>query len=291
MKCKVILLPTETLENMIDALCEDSAFTISVTALSNKMCHPLLSLPFEKKIHSIPFCDTAKKQPTGYNRCIRCKSCCNRKAIHSRKPFSGYCSFGLYEVVYPVIFANEPICIIYIGNLCPNKTVAIQKLEQTAAIFHSDSTALRKCLQTACACPDKARYFHIASLLAAYIQTVLSADSEVEMSTDDWRIAEILEYLQNHWNRNISVKMLSAVFFYHEKYLGHLFAKKTGKTVREYLRTLRLENAKKMLEEQKTDILQIALRCGFSSDAYFDRCFKAAYGVTPRQWRFNAHKY
>ena len=154
-----------------------------------------------------------------------------------------------------------------------------------AAILHSDSATLRKCLQTACACPDKARYFHIASLLAAYIQTVLSADSKVETSTDDWRIAEVLEYLQNHWNRNISAKTLAAVFFYHEKYLGHLFAKKTGKTVREYLRELRLENAKKMLEEQEIGILQIALHCGFSSDAYFDRCFKAAYGLTPQQWR------
>ncbi len=55
----------------------------------------------------------------------------------------------------------------------------------------------------------------------------------------------------------------------------------TGKSASNYLRTFRLSRAKVMIEEQKGNISEIAYSVGFSSPAYFTRCFKEEFGYPP----------
>jgi len=44
---------------------------------------------------------------------------------------------------------------------------------------------------------------------------------------------------------------------------------------------VRLSKAKKMIAEQKGTISEIAYSVGFSSPAYFSRCFKEEFGYPP----------
>jgi len=55
----------------------------------------------------------------------------------------------------------------------------------------------------------------------------------------------------------------------------------SGKSAGNYLRSVILENAKKMIEEQKRNISEIAYSTGFSSPAYFSACFKEEFGYSP----------
>jgi YesN/AraC family two-component response regulator len=55
----------------------------------------------------------------------------------------------------------------------------------------------------------------------------------------------------------------------------------TGKSPSNYLRSIRLVRAKKMIEEQKGNISEIAYSVGFSSPQYFTRCFKEEFGYPP----------
>jgi signal transduction histidine kinase/ligand-binding sensor domain-containing protein/DNA-binding response OmpR family regulator len=57
----------------------------------------------------------------------------------------------------------------------------------------------------------------------------------------------------------------------------------TGKSTSLYLRTVRLAKAKNMIEEQKGNISEISYQVGFSSPAYFSRCFKEEFGYTPSE--------
>lgn len=58
-----------------------------------------------------------------------------------------------------------------------------------------------------------------------------------------------------------------------------------GVTPADFLKTTRLSKAKIMLKETKHPIKEIAIDCGFSDMNYFGKCFKAAYGVTPGNFR------
>jgi len=50
-----------------------------------------------------------------------------------------------------------------------------------------------------------------------------------------------------------------------------------------YLRTVRLAKAKQLIENQRGTISEISYQVGFSSPAYFSRCFKEEFGYTPSE--------
>ena len=57
----------------------------------------------------------------------------------------------------------------------------------------------------------------------------------------------------------------------------------TGKSASVYLRTVRLAKAKQMIEQKKGTISEISYQVGFSSPAYFSRCFKDEFGHAPSE--------
>jgi len=57
----------------------------------------------------------------------------------------------------------------------------------------------------------------------------------------------------------------------------------TGKSTSHYIRSVKLFKAKKMIEEHEATISEIAYSLGFSSPAYFTRCFKDEYGYPPSE--------
>jgi AraC family cel operon transcriptional repressor len=61
-----------------------------------------------------------------------------------------------------------------------------------------------------------------------------------------------------------------------------------GMTPTEFVRALRLERAAKLLCTSPAPVTTVAYRCGFSAHSYFSRCFAAAYGLPPREYRRQA---
>lgn len=71
---------------------------------------------------------------------------------------------------------------------------------------------------------------------------------------------------------------------------GHLHRKikeLTGTTPVEFLRNYRLSKAAALLKQKQYTISEIAYQTGFSSPAYFSKCFKQVYDVTPTEYLNN----
>lgn len=77
---------------------------------------------------------------------------------------------------------------------------------------------------------------------------------------------------------------------YNKNYICHLFQKHIGQTYVQYLTQRRLENARRLLTDTALPIAEIALRCGFSDNTYFNRVFKRATNRTPAEYRRDARK-
>ena len=74
------------------------------------------------------------------------------------------------------------------------------------------------------------------------------------------------------------------------RYLHKLF-KVEGLSVSRYIQQKRLELCARVLADplqMKLSTLDIALNAGLNDVSHFHRCFKAAYGITPRQYRLQA---
>lgn len=69
---------------------------------------------------------------------------------------------------------------------------------------------------------------------------------------------------------------------------GHLHRKikeLTGTTPVEFLRNYRLSKAAALLKQKQYTVSEIAYQTGFSSPAYFSKCFKLVYDVTPTEYQ------
>ena len=53
----------------------------------------------------------------------------------------------------------------------------------------------------------------------------------------------------------------------------------------EYIRTIRIEEGKRLLRETSHSVTEIAYMTGFSSSQYFAKCFKDMVGLTPKEYR------
>ena len=92
------------------------------------------------------------------------------------------------------------------------------------------------------------------------VQTTL----ETHLSDENFGIAELCELL------NISRTQL------HRK-----LKKLTGLSTSHYIRSLRLEIAKSLLESSQLNVSEVAFKVGFSSPTYFSKVFKIQYGRAP----------
>ena len=59
----------------------------------------------------------------------------------------------------------------------------------------------------------------------------------------------------------------------------------TGMTPNNYIRRIRMEESKKMLEETNLTISEVAYKTGFNNAFYFSKCFKGYYGMPPSRFR------
>lgn len=58
----------------------------------------------------------------------------------------------------------------------------------------------------------------------------------------------------------------------------------TGLTPRDFIRNIRLKQAAKLLAEKRYDIIDVSIAVGFKSVSTFCTCFKAFYGMTPKEY-------
>ena len=95
----------------------------------------------------------------------------------------------------------------------------------------------------------------------------------------------VISYINSNFTKNITAAHISQRFGYDESYFCRKFKKSTGITVTNYIRTQRLEHARRLLEKTRESIRHIAISCGFIDAAYFTNCFKAMYGTSPKKYR------
>jgi two-component system response regulator YesN len=98
-------------------------------------------------------------------------------------------------------------------------------------------------------------------------------------------IAEIKEYVTEHYDEAISLAELSARFFINPYYLSQLFKQKTGDTYLNFLAQVRINKAKELLEKTDLKVYEICKTVGYSDAQHFARLFEKLTGCKPSEYR------
>lgn len=90
-------------------------------------------------------------------------------------------------------------------------------------------------------------------------------------------------YQKEHFKSPISLRMIAEGIGVSSSYLSRVFHDETGMTVTDYLNTIRLEEAKRLLKED-IPLKEVVSECGFRNYGYFLRVFKEYTGKTPKEY-------
>jgi AraC-like DNA-binding protein len=123
--------------------------------------------------------------------------------------------------------------------------------------------------------------------LSAMLKLILLKLAEtVNDSALPARMVESLDtYIRENCSEEISNTEIGAIFGYHPFYVSRVLKEKKGITLHQYIISYRLKAAKKLLENTKKSIAEIAEETGFTDASYFTKTFRQAFGITPKDWR------
>src|ERR1035437_5332848 len=99
------------------------------------------------------------------------------------------------------------------------------------------------------------------------------------------RILRVLTHIQEHLDEALDMEELARVACFSSFHFHRIFAAMTGETIADHVRRLRLERAAMELRSGAKQVIQVALDAGYEAHEAFTRAFKAAYGVSPMEFR------
>lgn len=110
-----------------------------------------------------------------------------------------------------------------------------------------------------------------------------STQNEVFENSD--KIKKVYEYIQENFNRKISLPEISELINLSPVSFNRFIKKRTGKTFVDYTNDTRISYATRWLIETDLSISEISFKCGFNNIANFNRVFKRAKNSTPSEFR------
>lgn len=126
---------------------------------------------------------------------------------------------------------------------------------------------------------ERLRDYLWSYLLEPLFQVICSQAGE----RDQWK--EIVEYLLENLEKDISLEECARHFNYNANYLSRWFKKKMGMTYTDFVTGKKMDLCKSLLADSDISVNELAERFGYSSPQNFIRVFKKYTLMTPGQYR------
>ncbi len=135
-------------------------------------------------------------------------------------------------------------------------------------------------------------YNTISEYKDAFMDIVFEANAGLIERTNDGlvesKLQKAIAYIkENYTATNINMAVVSNYVSMNYYFFSTAFKNYTGTNFVSYVKELRIEEAKRLLEKTTLKINEIGVRVGYDNDKHFLKNFKAAVGVSPREYRRN----
>ena len=104
-------------------------------------------------------------------------------------------------------------------------------------------------------------------------------------SSSKYSVNQALDYIENNYNKDLSLKKVSKKVGLSLYYFSHLFKEEVGVSFVTYLNKFRIKKAKEFLVNSKMNIAEISFEVGYNDPNYFTRVFKEYEELTPSEFR------
>ncbi len=98
-------------------------------------------------------------------------------------------------------------------------------------------------------------------------------------------IFDALEFIKNHFTEDINMTVVANQVSVNYTYFSEKFKEHTGCNFNEYLKKMRIEEAKRLLEKGCYKVYEVGTNSGFGDVKYFMKTFKESTGFSPGEYR------
>lgn len=173
------------------------------------------------------------------------------------------------------------------------------------AYLQKDYTAFTNLSELLCIqCKALEDYLRYADSVCSFFSLVLGVDVPVSSDGDslkalfrqsarellttpaaDSKVQPIIQFIQEHYQENLSAADLSERFGFSANYISNLLKTALGIRYNDYVTQLRLNLAKKLLVSTHQSVKEITAACGYFSQSHFTKLFLEHEGCTPSEYR------
>ena len=273
----------DAIKKYIQYLTEQHGFQISLhgDGLLPRLC---FLAPYNS--HDCGYCMLVKSSTECWHRCITGQKKAMEK-LEQDGAFFGSCYAGVAEFVFPVYAFQKQVGMISVGGFSgsPEKRAAFATrygfLEETLTTMAN--TQLKK------AVPDMEFVKTLITPLSAMLTLIVEESGTQELYAEAL-YGKILSTLHTRYPQKITISQIADDCHYSTSFIARYFKKKSGMTINEYLKKLRMEKARHLLLHTEMRIEDIAASVGFSDTNYFIYFFSTYYGKPPKKYRNERRK-
>jgi len=112
-----------------------------------------------------------------------------------------------------------------------------------------------------------------------------AADTTLITAKDEAFLKQVISIVESKMtDANFNIETVAESMAMSRTTFYKKFKSLTGSTIVEFVRDIRLQHAKQLLEAGEKNVSEVAYSTGFSSPNYFSTCFKEKYGVSPSEF-------
>lgn len=101
------------------------------------------------------------------------------------------------------------------------------------------------------------------------------------------KVQQAITFIKENYDKDMNMAVVSNHISMNYSLFSYVFKQYTGSNFVNYLKEIRIEEAKRLLEETDMKIIDISGRVGYENEKHFMKTFKAACGVSPTEYRKN----
>lgn len=230
------------------------------------------------------FCSLMQSNEASYCKCLESNEQSFQHCRQSSELFIYHCHAGLVEATAPLIDNDIVIGYIMFGQISDSQN----EKEMTG---HLRSVIKKYCLA------DQVNTDQIYQVSVKSQEQILAAAQILEACTFYVLLKEMISlqrqnfmknlntFLLEHLSEDLSVDRLMREFHVSRNKLYDSCNRYLKTGIAEHIKSLRIQEAKRLLKETDLKIIQIADKVGFTDYNYFCRVFKKEIGMSAKKYR------